>query len=126
MIAAMARLEVPAKAEAPKIVAMVKPEAPIKPKSPEIVVVVKPVVLAKPVISRPSLPVKSAANSIELCSLMLAGKTASTTGEVPYAVQRAIEAGNFLQTKPYKWGGGHGSLMGTGYDCSVSVSHVLI
>ncbi|MCX6873223.1 MAG: NlpC/P60 family protein [Verrucomicrobia bacterium] len=31
-----------------------------------------------------------------------------------------------MQTKPYKWGGGRGRLEDTGYDCSGSVSYVLI
>lgn len=43
----------------------------------------------------------------------------------PAAVHRAIEAGNRLQTKPYKWGGGHAVLNDTGYDCSGAVSYVL-
>ena len=36
-----------------------------------------------------------------------------------------IEAGNAIATKPYKYGGGHGSWNDTGYDCSGSVSYVL-
>jgi len=43
----------------------------------------------------------------------------------PAAVKRAIEAGNRLQTLPYKWGGGHAVLNDTGYDCSGAVSYVL-
>jgi len=43
----------------------------------------------------------------------------------PQAVKRAIEAGNRLQGKPYKWGGGHAVLNDTGYDCSGMVSYVL-
>lgn len=43
----------------------------------------------------------------------------------PAAVKRAIAAGNSLQHMPYKWGGGHGSLNDSGYDCSGSVSYVL-
>ncbi len=43
----------------------------------------------------------------------------------PDAVKHAIQAGNRLQTKPYKWGGGHAVLNDTGYDCSGSVSYVL-
>lgn len=43
----------------------------------------------------------------------------------PEAVKRAIQAGNRLQDKPYKWGGGHAVLNDTGYDCSGAVSYVL-
>lgn len=43
----------------------------------------------------------------------------------PAAVKRAIEAGNRLQNKSYKWGGGHAVLNDTGYDCSGAVSYVL-
>jgi len=43
----------------------------------------------------------------------------------PAAVKRAIAAGNRLQRKPYKWGGGHRRLDDTGYDCSGAVSYVL-
>ncbi len=43
----------------------------------------------------------------------------------PTAVKLAIAAGNRLQSMPYKWGGGHGNLNDSGYDCSGSVSYVL-
>jgi hypothetical protein len=43
----------------------------------------------------------------------------------PAAVKRAIAAGNRLQGKPYKWGGGHARLQDSGYDCSGTVSYVL-
>jgi NlpC/P60 family len=43
----------------------------------------------------------------------------------PAAVKRAIAAGNRLQGKPYKWGGGHAKHDDSGYDCSGSVSYVL-
>lgn len=43
----------------------------------------------------------------------------------PAAVHRAIAAGNRLQNKPYKWGGGHAVLNDSGYDCSGAVSYVL-
>jgi hypothetical protein len=43
----------------------------------------------------------------------------------PAAVQRAIWAGNQIRTKPYVYGGGHGSFNDRGYDCSGSVSYVL-
>ncbi len=43
----------------------------------------------------------------------------------PEAVKRAIAAGNRLQSKPYKWGGGHARHNDSGYDCSGTVSYVL-
>jgi hypothetical protein len=43
----------------------------------------------------------------------------------PLAVQRAIWAGNKIRKKPYIYGGGHGSFVDSGYDCSGSVSYVL-
>lgn len=43
----------------------------------------------------------------------------------PVAVKRAIAAGNRLQGKPYKWGGGHARHNDSGYDCSGAVSYVL-
>lgn len=44
----------------------------------------------------------------------------------PEPVVRAIQAGNTLQTKGYKLGGGRDTLEDTGYDCSGAVSYVLI
>jgi len=43
----------------------------------------------------------------------------------PEAVIRAVAAGNRLQNKPYKWGGGHACCDDWGYDCSGTVSYVL-
>lgn len=43
----------------------------------------------------------------------------------PTAVKKAIAAGNRLQGKPYKWGGGHGKHLDSGYDCSGTTSYVL-
>lgn len=61
-----------------------------------------------------------------------AGETALLRDGVAYAprrapleVKRAIAAGNRLQGKPYKWGGGHARLEDSGYDCSGTVSYVL-
>lgn len=45
--------------------------------------------------------------------------------KAPMAVKRAIAAGNRLQGKPYKWGGGHARENDSGYDCSGTVSYVL-
>src|SRR5690242_9849334 len=43
----------------------------------------------------------------------------------PRAVVRAIRAGNKLQNKPYRYGGGHASFNDTAYDCSGTVSYAL-
>src|SRR4051812_6210749 len=44
---------------------------------------------------------------------------------MPAAISRAIAAANAIATKPYRYGGGHGSFNDSGYDCSGSVSYVL-
>ena len=43
----------------------------------------------------------------------------------PAAVKRVIAAGNRIAKTPYKWGGGHGRWIDSGYDCSGSVSYAL-
>jgi peptidoglycan hydrolase-like protein with peptidoglycan-binding domain len=40
-------------------------------------------------------------------------------------VARVIAAGDEIATRPYVWGGGHGSFISDGYDCSGSVSYAL-
>jgi cell wall-associated NlpC family hydrolase len=44
---------------------------------------------------------------------------------VPEVVQRVIAGGNAIADFPYIWGGGHGSFIDKGYDCSGSVSYAL-
>ena len=51
--------------------------------------------------------------------------TATAPAGAPPAVVAIIAAGNEIATKPYKYGGGHGSFDDTGYDCSGSVSYAL-
>ena len=46
--------------------------------------------------------------------------------KAPKTVRKALSAGNHIVGKPYKYGGGHRSTWDSGYDCSGSVSHVLI
>ena len=60
------------------------------------------------------------------------GKTALVQGQrawaprhAPMPVHHAMEAGNSLQGRPYRYGGGHRSFDDTGYDCSGTVSYVL-
>jgi len=43
----------------------------------------------------------------------------------PDSVKRAIWAVNSIRTRPYVWGGGHGSFHDYGYDCSGTVSFAL-
>ena len=44
---------------------------------------------------------------------------------LPLVIRRVIYAGNRIAHKPYKYGGGHGSFLDSGYDCSGSVSYAL-
>ena len=53
------------------------------------------------------------------------GKYAYPTGYHPYYLHRIIQCANALVNMPYKFGGGHASLVDTGYDCSGSLSYVL-
>jgi peptidoglycan hydrolase-like protein with peptidoglycan-binding domain len=55
------------------------------------------------------------------------GESTSSTGggEGSSVVARVIAAGDEIATRPYVWGGGHGSFQSSGYDCSGSVSYAL-
>jgi cell wall-associated NlpC family hydrolase len=53
------------------------------------------------------------------------GRRHSSGGGESSALQGVIAAANRIATKPYKYGGGHGSFTDTGYDCSGSVSYAL-
>lgn len=74
---------------------------------------------------------QSAAQQTEQVNQQVAGYAINTSGMVqpppgaPAAVQEMIAAGNRIATLPYIWGGGHGSFVSAGYDCSGSVSYVL-
>jgi peptidoglycan hydrolase-like protein with peptidoglycan-binding domain len=46
-------------------------------------------------------------------------------GEAEAVVARVIAAADEIATRPYVWGGGHGSFESVGYDCSGSVSYAL-
>jgi len=50
---------------------------------------------------------------------------ASAPASAPEAVKAAIAAANAIASKPYLWGGGHGSFESAGYDCSGAVSFAL-
>jgi hypothetical protein len=45
---------------------------------------------------------------------------------LPIQVQYAVNAANYLQHKPYVYGGGHRSIEDQAYDCSSAVSYALI
>lgn len=59
-------------------------------------------------------------------SIRLENRQMIAPSGVPSIVQAAIAAANRLQNKTYKWGGGRARLEDNGYDCSGSVSYVLI
>ena len=54
------------------------------------------------------------------------GRFASVGSSAPAQLQHAVYAANKLQNKPYVRGGGHASVEDNAYDCSGSVSYVLI
>lgn len=57
---------------------------------------------------------------------ILRGKTAIAPPNVPSVIRHAIAAGNRMQTKPYRLGGGHSNLdYDNAYDCSGTTSYVL-
>lgn len=53
------------------------------------------------------------------------GEPASNDAGAEGVVGRVIAAGDEIATRPYVWGGGHGSFISEGYDCSGSVSYAL-
>lgn len=54
------------------------------------------------------------------------GRLAHPPPWLPAPVQFAVKAGNQMQTQPYRRGGGHSNSNVAGYDCSGSVSQVLM
>jgi cell wall-associated NlpC family hydrolase len=53
------------------------------------------------------------------------GGHAQTPIGAPDVISRVIAGGNAIAKFPYIWGGGHGSFVDSGYDCSGSVSYAL-
>jgi cell wall-associated NlpC family hydrolase len=53
------------------------------------------------------------------------GGRAQTPIGAPDVIGRIIAGGNAIAKFPYIWGGGHGSFVDSGYDCSGSVSYAL-
>lgn len=56
---------------------------------------------------------------------VLRNGVAYAPSNAPERVKSAIWAVNTIRTKPYHWGGGHGSFSDSGYDCSGTVSFAL-
>jgi hypothetical protein len=77
-------------------------------------------------VARALPPSASKAPSVTSQQIQLRGRTAIAPDGVPPKVLQAIVAGNALQTRSYKYGGGRDTLEDWGYDCSGSVSYVLI
>jgi hypothetical protein len=53
------------------------------------------------------------------------GRTAIAPAGAPDTVARVIAAANEITDKPYRYGGGHGDFVDSGYDCSGAVSYAL-
>lgn len=53
------------------------------------------------------------------------GSSESSESSANAVVQEVINAANEIATRPYVYGGGHGSFISEGYDCSGSVSYAL-
>jgi peptidoglycan hydrolase-like protein with peptidoglycan-binding domain len=54
-----------------------------------------------------------------------AGAPGASSSSAEAIVARVIAAANEIATRPYVYGGGHGSFISDGYDCSGSVSYAL-
>jgi cell wall-associated NlpC family hydrolase len=80
--------------------------------------------------STEEVPVETETGEIE-GEVTQAGKAALVGGRAiaplnaPAMVKRVIAAANHIRTTPYIWGGGHGSFISSGYDCSGAVSYAL-
>jgi len=56
---------------------------------------------------------------------VLKGRIAYAPRNAPRNIKVAIWATNGLTTRPYSWGGGHGTFYDRGYDCSGTISYFL-
>ena len=65
------------------------------------------------------------APEIDAPKALLIDGVAHAPAGAPETVKRAIAAGNALQGKPYRYGGGHARVEDSGYDCSGTVSYAL-
>jgi hypothetical protein len=72
--------------------------------------------------TEPVAPATTAVAPSEVATLAPDG-TAIAPASAPEAVKLLIAAGNEIHDMPYKYGGGHGRWIDTGYDCSGSMSY---
>lgn len=68
----------------------------------------------------------AAANRVYPSVLRYDGRYATAPLTAPTQIQYAVGAANSIQNKPYRRGGGHAHVEDRAYDCSGSVSYVLI
>ncbi len=68
---------------------------------------------------------QSSSSATPVADSGVAESTSSAGGEGSGVVARVIAAADEIATRPYVWGGGHGSFQSEGYDCSGSVSYAL-
>jgi cell wall-associated NlpC family hydrolase len=76
--------------------------------------------------SIPALPVSKTPTVPGKTAMIRRNGLAAIPKGAPAQVRAIISAANTIIGKPYKWGGGHGRLFDSGYDCSGSVSYALI
>src|SRR4051794_13626246 len=76
--------------------------------------------------SIPELPVSKMPTVSGKTAMIRRNGLAAIPKGAPARVRAIIRAANQIIGKPYKWGGGHGRLFDSGYDCSGSVSYALI
>jgi cell wall-associated NlpC family hydrolase len=76
--------------------------------------------------SIPALPVSKSPTVSGRTAMIRRNGLAAIPKGAPARVRAIISAANKIIGKPYKWGGGHGRLFDSGYDCSGSVSYALI
>jgi cell wall-associated NlpC family hydrolase len=76
--------------------------------------------------SIPALPVSKTPTVAGKTAMIRRNGLAAIPKGAPAQVRAIISAANQIIGKPYKWGGGHGRLFDSGYDCSGSVSYALI
>ena len=85
-----------------------------------------PVAYAYPAQQAAPMPRVMPATPVASNYLVFNGRYAMAPANLPGQVQYAVAAGNYIQSKPYVRGGGHRSLEDYAYDCSGSVSYMLI
>jgi cell wall-associated NlpC family hydrolase len=76
--------------------------------------------------SIPALPVSKTPTVAGKTAMIRRNGLAAIPKGAPAQVRAILSAANQIIGKPYKWGGGHGRLFDSGYDCSGSVSYALI